>query len=135
MPNVSFHHSLHHTFFRFFSIRKRGESTLHNVDHLSIIELEGQQDLISDEFGSDHEHIDRNDHLSHWLADDDLKNSETETLPAAEEQFWLDLIRRYLEPIEPTDEEKVVDDHEFSLSPCRWLIWSKTFSLLAHLLL
>lgn len=57
----------------------------------------------------DDEPIDRSDHLPHWLADDDLKNSETETLPAAEEQFWIDLIQKYLEPIEPTDEEKVIN--------------------------
>lgn len=43
----------------------------------------------------------------HWICDNDLKNSETETLGAAEEQFWLDLIEKYLQPIEPTDEQKV----------------------------
>lgn len=47
-------------------------------------------------------------YLPHWLMDDDLKNSETETLPASEEQFWLDLIDKYLQPKEPTEEEKVL---------------------------
>lgn len=50
-----------------------------------------------------------NDHnlLPDWLDDNDLKNSTMETLPAQEEQFWMDLIDKYLEPIEPTEEEKV----------------------------
>lgn len=45
--------------------------------------------------------------LPHWLVDEDLKNSETETLPLSEEQFWKDLIDKYLIPIEPGEEEKV----------------------------
>lgn len=91
----------------FISNRKREEPMAHDSDNLSIIDLEGQRDSIIDEFDSDNEEIDHSHHLPHWLADDDLKNSETETLPAAEEQFWLDLIQKYLEPIEPSDEEKV----------------------------
>lgn len=105
-------HSFHPILLHFWKIRKRDEPTIHDIDNLAIIDLEGQRDLIGDEFVSDNELIDRGDHFAHWLADDDLKNSETETLPAAEEQFWMDLIRKYLEPIEPTDEEKVFDDHE-----------------------
>lgn len=49
-------------------------------------------------------------HLPHWLADEDLKNSETETLPLSEEQFWKDLIDKYLLPIEPSEGEKVKAD-------------------------
>lgn len=100
--------TLHPILFHFWKIRKRDEPTIHDIDNLAIIDLEGQQDLISNEFVCDNDQIDHGDHLAHWLADDDLKNSETETLPAAEEQFWMDLIRKYLEPIEPTDEEKVL---------------------------
>lgn len=50
-----------------------------------------------------------NDHnfLPDWIDDNDLKNSPTETLGSQEEEFWVDLINKYLEPIEPTDEEKV----------------------------
>lgn len=94
------------TFF-VFVIRKRDELTMEDIGNLSIIDLEEQRDLMSDEYVSDNEQIGHRDYLRHWLTDDDLKNSETETLPAAEEQFWMDLIRKYLVPIEPTDEEKV----------------------------
>lgn len=45
--------------------------------------------------------------LPHWLVDEDLKHSHTETLPLPEEQFWRDMIDKYLLPIEPTEEEKV----------------------------
>lgn len=50
-----------------------------------------------------------NDHnfLPDWIDDNDLKNSPTETLGSQEEEFWVDLISKYLEPIEPTDAEKV----------------------------
>lgn len=91
-------------------IRNRDALTEHEIEpDLSATDLEGQRDAIADEFiVSDQEQMDRTNHLPHWLADDDLKNSETETLPAAEEQFWIDLIQKYLEPIEPTDEEKVL---------------------------
>lgn len=91
-----------------FVTRKRDELSTHDSDNVSI-EFEAERDLICDEFVGDNEQIDRSAYLPHWLADNDLKNSETETLPAAEEQFWLDLIQKYLEPIEPSDEEKVFD--------------------------
>lgn len=45
--------------------------------------------------------------LPDWLDDNDLKNSTTETLSQQEEEFWIDLIDKYLQPIEPTEEEKV----------------------------
>lgn len=45
--------------------------------------------------------------LPDWLDDNDLKNSTTETLSQQEEEFWIDLIEKYLQPIEPTEEEKV----------------------------
>lgn len=80
------------------------------VDDMSFIDLETQPNVIDGEHVSDNDSDNEYNHqkyLPHWLADDDLKNSETETLPVTEEQFWLDLIKKYLEPIEPTDEEKV----------------------------
>lgn len=96
--------------FLLLKFRKRDEPMTHEMNNLSIIDLEGSRD----EFVSDNEPEERSDHLAHWLADDDLKNSETETLPATEEQFWLDLIQKYLLPIEPSDDEKVFGNHSCS---------------------
>lgn len=45
--------------------------------------------------------------LPDWFDDNDLKNSTTETLSTQEEEFWKKLIEKYLEPIEPSEEEKV----------------------------
>lgn len=59
---------------------------------------------IESNYFEDDEQISR---MPHWICDNDLRNSETETLSAAEEQFWFDLIERYLQPLEPTNEEKV----------------------------
>lgn len=73
-------------------------------DNESLIEVADFPEVDSTNF---FEYDNRMNIMPHWLCDDDLKNSETETLPAAEEQFWIDLIETYLEPIEPTTEEKV----------------------------
>lgn len=54
--------------------------------------------------------------LPDWLDDNDLKNSTTETLSAQEEEFWIDLIEKYLEPIEPSEEEKVNNDRENAIA-------------------
>ncbi|CAO1376539.1 unnamed protein product [Diamesa hyperborea] len=44
--------------------------------------------------------------LPDWLYDDDLKDGDTETISAAEEQFWTDLIEKYLKPLDMTPKEK-----------------------------
>lgn len=44
--------------------------------------------------------------LPDWLYDNDLKNGETETISAAEEQFWVDLIEKYLKPLDMTSKDK-----------------------------
>lgn len=46
-------------------------------------------------------------YLPDWLCDKDLKNSHTETLSVKEDEFWADLIEKYLKPIDKTEEEKV----------------------------
>lgn len=45
--------------------------------------------------------------LPDWLYDNDLKNGDTETISAAEEQFWTDLIEKYLKPLDMTPKDKV----------------------------
>ena len=45
--------------------------------------------------------------LPDWLYDDDLKDGDTETISAAEEQFWTDLIEKYLKPLDMTPKDKV----------------------------
>jgi chitin synthase len=44
--------------------------------------------------------------LPDWLYDPDLKDGDTETISAAEEQFWVDLIDKYLTPIDMTTKYK-----------------------------
>lgn len=44
--------------------------------------------------------------LPDWLYDNDLKDGETETISAAEEQFWVDLIEKYLKPLDMTPKDK-----------------------------
>jgi chitin synthase len=44
--------------------------------------------------------------LPDWLYDNDLKDGETETISAAEEQFWVDLIEKYLKPLDMTAKDK-----------------------------
>lgn len=45
--------------------------------------------------------------LPDWIYDPDIRNGDTRTLPAAEEQFWKDLIEKYLKPIDLSDAEKL----------------------------
>lgn len=49
--------------------------------------------------------------LPDWLYDNELKDGDTETISAAEEQFWVDLIEKYLRPLDMTakDKENVQD--------------------------
>lgn len=44
--------------------------------------------------------------LPDWLYDPDLKDGDTETISASEEQFWMDLIEKYLRPLDMTDDQK-----------------------------
>lgn len=44
--------------------------------------------------------------LPDWLYDSDLKDGDTETISAAEEQFWVDLIDKYLKPLDMTEKDK-----------------------------
>lgn len=44
--------------------------------------------------------------LPDWLYDNDLKDGETETISASEEQFWVDLIEKYLKPLDMTAKDK-----------------------------
>lgn len=44
--------------------------------------------------------------LPDWLYDNVLKDGETETISAAEEQFWTDLIEKYLRPLDMTAKDK-----------------------------
>jgi chitin synthase len=44
--------------------------------------------------------------LPDWLYDPDLKDGDTETISANEEQFWVDLIEKYLTPIDMTTKYK-----------------------------
>lgn len=46
--------------------------------------------------------------LPDWLYDNDLKDGDTETISAAEEQFWVDLIEKYLKPLDMTPKDKEV---------------------------
>lgn len=44
--------------------------------------------------------------LPDWLYDPDLIDGETDTIPASEEQFWVDLIEKYLTPLDMTSKDK-----------------------------
>ena len=44
--------------------------------------------------------------LPDWLYDNNLKDGDTETISAAEEQFWVDLIEKYLKPLDMTPKDK-----------------------------
>lgn len=48
-------------------------------------------------------------YLPDWLYDETLKNAKNDTLSVIEEQFWIDLIRKYLTPIDRDEEEEVLD--------------------------
>jgi hypothetical protein len=42
-----------------------------------------------------------------WLNDDDLRDGETDTISSSEEQFWIDLIEKYLKPYDMNEDSKV----------------------------
>lgn len=43
----------------------------------------------------------------YWLEDEDLKKGEVDFLSPIEEQFWKDMLEKYLYPIDEDKEEKV----------------------------
>ncbi|XP_065090221.1 chitin synthase chs-2-like [Ochlerotatus camptorhynchus] len=45
-------------------------------------------------------------YLPDWLYDVDLRNGDTETISASEEQFWIELIEKYLKPLDLSDKQK-----------------------------
>jgi len=44
----------------------------------------------------------------YWLNDDGLKKGEVDVLSQQEEQFWKDLLEKYLYPIDEDKTEKVI---------------------------
>ncbi|XP_052867895.1 chitin synthase chs-2-like [Anopheles cruzii] len=44
--------------------------------------------------------------LPDWLYDVDLKNGDTETISASEELFWIELIEKYLKPLDLSEKQK-----------------------------
>lgn len=44
--------------------------------------------------------------LPDWLYDPALSDGDTDTISAAEEQFWVDLIEKYLQPLDMTPKDK-----------------------------
>uniref|UniRef100_A0A182FS46 chitin synthase n=1 Tax=Anopheles albimanus TaxID=7167 RepID=A0A182FS46_ANOAL len=45
-------------------------------------------------------------YLPDWLYDVDLKNGDTETISASEEMFWIELIEKYLKPLDLSEKQK-----------------------------
>ncbi|XP_055640139.1 chitin synthase chs-2-like [Toxorhynchites rutilus septentrionalis] len=56
-------------------------------------------------------------YLPDWLYDVDLRNGDTETISASEEQFWIELIEKYLKPLDLTEKQK--DDMKSQLKALR----------------
>lgn len=65
-------------------------------------DVDGMEDVPLMSEGSDKQ----SNLLPDWLYDNDLKDGETETISAAEEQFWVDLIEKYLRPLDMTAKDK-----------------------------
>jgi hypothetical protein len=47
-----------------------------------------------------------------WLNDDDLRDGETDTISSSEEQFWIDLIEKYLKPYDMNEDSKVCHQYK-----------------------
>ena len=54
--------------------------------------------------------------LPDWLYDEALIKGETETISSSEEQFWSDLIEKYLKPLELSDDQKVMLKFQYYLN-------------------
>lgn len=65
------------------------EEGLDNVPLIAIDDVEQKRNLLPD-----------------WLYDPDLKDGDTDTISATEEQFWVDLIEKYLTPLDMTAKDK-----------------------------
>lgn len=46
-------------------------------------------------------------YLPDWLNDESMKNAKNDTISVNEEQFWLDLIKKYLTPLDRNEAEEV----------------------------
>lgn len=70
----------------------------------------------------------------YWLSDDGLKKGEIDVLSLQEEQFWKDLLEKYLYPIDEDKAEKVnTINLKISLQDCRGnfeFIFRLTYSFL-----
>lgn len=53
------------------------------------------------------ENIKQNNYLPDWLNDETMKNAKNDTISMNEEQFWLDLIEKYLRPLDRNEAEEV----------------------------
>lgn len=51
----------------------------------------------------------------YWLSDEGLKKGEVEILSLQEEQFWKDLLEKYLYPIDEDKAEKVIYEKKLFL--------------------
>lgn len=80
-------------------------SGVHQIDDDNDDDCESENGLEDVPLISDENEL-RKNLLSDWLYDPDLKDGETDTISAAEEQFWVDLIEKYLTPIEMTPKDK-----------------------------
>jgi chitin synthase len=87
-------------------------SRMRNIEHKMNSDVQSHDDSDDDSGHSDDNLEDvplvtpeknANHLLPDWLYDPDLHDGDTETISAAEEQFWVDLIEKYLQPIEMTD--------------------------------
>lgn len=48
----------------------------------------------------------QNNYLPDWLNDESVKNARNDTISVNEEQFWMDLIEKYLKPLDKNEEEE-----------------------------
>lgn len=49
----------------------------------------------------------QNNYLPDWLNDECMKNARNDTISVNEEQFWMDLIEKYLKPLDKNEEDEV----------------------------
>lgn len=49
----------------------------------------------------------QHNYLPDWLNDESMKNAKNDTISVNEEQFWLDLIEKYLTPLDRNEAEEV----------------------------
>lgn len=49
----------------------------------------------------------QSNYLPDWLNDETMKNAKNDTISVNEEQFWIDLIAKYLTPLDRNEAEEV----------------------------